>query len=92
MRPTLADHARGPFVLATASYQPSPELLSIRCLTSAQILVITNGSDPDESGGVFDWLKFAFKRENPSKMLCADSSARCSRKTLSRRSNDTPFI
>jgi len=45
---------------------------------------------PDGFGGVSVWQKYGFKRVNPSRTLYAASSARCSRKTLSRRSSATP--
>src|ERR1700680_2796813 len=46
---------------------------------------------PGGFGGVSVWQKYDFKRVNPSRTLCAASSARCNRKTLSRRSSATPF-
>ena len=41
--------------------------------------------------GVFaSWQKYEFKRVSPSRMPCAGSSAKCSRKTSSRRLSVTP--
>src|SRR5450631_1024812 len=45
----------------------------------------------DGFGGVSVWQRYDFKRVNPSRTLCAVSSVRCNRKTLSRRSSATPF-
>src|ERR1700679_2213911 len=43
-------------------------------------------------GGGFFWQRFAFKKASRSKMRCAGSSERYSRRTSSRKSSVTPTI
>src|SRR5206468_9440324 len=59
-------------------------------LTCRTNLAITIGSKRDQFGGVASWRKSDFKRVSPSRMRCAVSSAKCSRKILSRRLSVTP--
>jgi hypothetical protein len=62
------------------------------CLTSRPILSNNYFVLPDGFGGVSVWRKFGCKRVNPLRTRCAASSAKYSRRTLSRRSSATPFI
>jgi hypothetical protein len=61
------------------------------CLTSRPILSNNYFVLPDGFGGVSVWRKFGCKRVNPLRTRCAASSAKYSRKILSRRSSATPF-
>ncbi len=54
-------------------------------LRPEQILAYDKEASNGRFGGVTIWQRFAYKKANRWKMLCADSSGRCSRRTSSRK-------